>query len=190
MFRRSRETQVPYDSDQQLITEFLDEDPHAVATIMSWINDVLNFQGWGSRVEKHDVRSESLLALCRNLRSGAFEKRGGGLRAYVHGICSNLCLRALRQSYTRREIELPEVDIPSQNPAPDAILEERDRILIARKVLAALEPECRRLIIWRHFEQRSHTEIAQLTRKSEAATRTQLSRCLKRAVELVQTYNS
>ena len=173
-------------SDRDIISGYLSGSREATLTILGWIAEVLNFNGWGDRIDRGDVRQESCLALLRNLREGAYEGTGHGLRAYVQSICKKQCLRALRRSYSRVEIDIDVCELTDQNPGPAEDFEARERQALFRRVFSSLKPECRRLLVWKFVRDYSHAEMAERLGIAEVTARVRLHRCLKMAIELSQ----
>lgn len=170
-------------NEQTLIDGFLSNDSRATAQILEWVAEIITFHAWGERVDSEDVRQETCLALVRNFRQGSYQSRGGGLRSYVQSVCKNQCLRALRRSYTRREVEIDNLELVSGNPGPDEEYEAGERRRLYLRVMQSLELPCRRLLVWKYLKSCSHEEIAKRLDVTVGTARVRLHRCLKEAIE-------
>ncbi len=182
-------TEHPAMNEQTLIGEFLANDSRATAQILEWVAEVIAFHGWGERVDPEEVRQETSLALVRNFRQGSYQSRGGGLKSYVQSVCKNQCLRALRRSYTRREVGIDNLELVSENPGPAEEYEAGERRRLYLRVMQSLELPCRRLLVWKYLKCYSHGEIARRLNVAVGTARVRLHRCLKEAIEKAKKWD-
>lgn len=179
----------PAMNEQTLIDGFLANDARAMAQILEWESEVIAFHGWGERVDSKDVCQETSLALVRNFRQGSYQSRGGGLKSYVQSVCKNQCLRALRRSYTRREVEIGNRELVSGNPGPDEEHEAGERRRLYLRVMRSLDLPCRRLLVWKYLNSCSHEEIAKRLKVTVGTARVRLHRCLKAAIKKAKMWS-
>lgn len=170
-------------NEQTLIGGFLANDSRATVQILEWVAEVIAFHGWGEKVDPDEVRQETCLALVRNFRQGSYQRRGGGLKSYVQSVCKNQCLRALRRSYARREVEIDNLELVSGNPGPEEAYEAGERRRLYLRIMQSLDLPCRRLLVWKYLNSFSHGEIARRLNVTVGTARVRLHRCLKDAIE-------
>jgi len=124
--------------------------------------------------DAEDVQQETFVQAFRRLRSFRGEAAFG---TWLYAITARLCLRRRRQRASRPE-EVPGQLPASANPQMDpqelfAVREEAARV---QRVLTALSPPDRLLIVLRYVEQLSHAQIAQVLGCSPESSRSRLLR--------------
>ncbi|MEW5873808.1 MAG: sigma-70 family RNA polymerase sigma factor [Candidatus Zixiibacteriota bacterium] len=136
----------------------------------------------GSDAERDDLTAEILQALLVGLRHERF--RGESIRelaGYIYGIARLKIIRAVRNRARWPNGGPEDISLLHALGESDGQLADRD---LANKILAAIDPKCRRLLEWKYVHGWSDQEIADHVRKSKNAVSTAICRCVKKAQEL------
>jgi RNA polymerase sigma factor (sigma-70 family) len=168
-------------SDQEVVSRYLQGDAEAVDTVDSWISRA----AWpyqrrlSSRWE--DVLQDVRLEVTRLLGQGKFRGESS-LRTYLWQVVSHTCLDQLRAQGRWQWTELEALDEAGGTPAPPATGGHEDRDLVQR-VLGRASGDCRemwRLIAMGH----SYREMSQRLGVAEGTLRVRVLRCREKAVAL------
>jgi RNA polymerase sigma factor (sigma-70 family) len=166
-------------SDQEVVSRYLQGDSAAVNTVDSWISRA----AWpyqrrlSSRWE--DVLQDVRLEVTRLLGQGKFRGESS-LRTYLWQVVSHTCLDQLRSQGRWQWTDLEEID-ESRTALPAASggrHEDRD---LVQRVLERVSGECRelwRLIVLGH----SYREMSQRLGVAEGTLRVRVLRCREKAV--------
>jgi len=138
----------------------------------------------GSEQIAQDISSEAFLRAWQYLKDG---KDIGNLSAMVYQICRNLIADYFRKNKSLlisldESQNLPESESNLLQQAGDKIDVE-----VIKHHLRLLKVEYQEIIIWRYIDDFEIPEIAQITGKSEGATRTCLSRALGALKEILES---
>ncbi|HVR10489.1 MAG TPA: RNA polymerase sigma factor [Thermoanaerobaculia bacterium] len=168
-------------SDQEVVSRYLQGDAEAVDTVDSWISRA----AWpyqrrlSSRWE--DVLQDVRLEVTRLLGQGKFRGESS-LRTYLWQVVSHTCLDQLRAQGRWQWTELEALDEGGGTSAPPATGGHEDRDLVQR-VLGRASGDCRemwRLIAMGH----SYREMSQRLGVAEGTLRVRVLRCREKAVAL------
>jgi len=171
----------PLDAGDDLLARYLDGDGEALDRIREFARWVVYERGYFvPRPERDDLLQEVLLDVYRAASAPGFELRHG-VDAFVRSIAHRRCIDWVRRNRWSAEAAQP-TDRTTPGPEGDALA--RERLELARQVLAKLSTGCRDLIVQRTTEGLSYAEIARKEGTSEQAMRNRLYKCLKRAQRL------
>jgi RNA polymerase sigma-70 factor, ECF subfamily len=181
-FNATANREIPMaDRNDEIVAEFLRNDPASIRLLASWARDVASHRAWGFETPE-DIVQATLLALLSNLREGGFT--GGDLRAYVRRIAKNLCVSSYRRARVRRtNVSLED------NPSAAAVATrdlDPERSALLKRVLDRLDRGSRDTIEMAYFWGLSRKEMAQRLGVSEGAAKVRLFRSLERARALVE----
>jgi len=120
--------------------------------------------------DEHDAQDAVHDAVLRALRH--FEGyREGDARAWLLAIVRNCCLTWLKRDRARRSV-IPFLDVASAEPveprATDALAIERSDRAALERVVAALPPEFREVIVLREIEELSYNKSAMSSARRSA----------------------
>jgi len=79
--------------------------------------------------------------------------------SWIYRIGLNESLRLVRD---RREVPLPEVELPSPNASPESRAHGHETAMVIREVLMRLSPELRAVIVLRHLHGLSYAEMSEV----------------------------
>ncbi|MEY4937282.1 MAG: hypothetical protein RIS64_3641 [Bacteroidota bacterium] len=160
-------------SDQQLIRTYLDGDEKAFEILLhrhktKIYTAIYLFTKDQSLAE--DIFQEVFIKIINTLRSGKYNHEGKFLQ-WAMRIAHNLCIDYFRRNKRRPHVSpTEEFDIFNVLSLSDESAEQKimrsqshDRV---RRLVDALPPEQREVVILRHYADMSFKEIAQLTRVS------------------------
>lgn len=166
-------------TEREIIEKLIAGERTATIQAVGWIREVIQHHGWGNRLDRDELLQETYLALIRNLREERYRATGGGLKSYVQSITRIQCLRALRRSYQRQEVDIDALTTLSPNPGPDELIEMEERRKSGLKILRALKRDCRKLLIWKYVHQLPSSVIGERLGITEGAVRVRLHRCMR-----------
>ncbi|MBY6241344.1 RNA polymerase sigma factor [Methylosinus sp. Sm6] len=134
-----------------------------------------------------DIAQEAFLRVWRN--AGSFDPKRGAASTWILAIARNLALGHLRAASRRRETfdEDEALNAPSQEPRPDAVLEDKQRRALLAAALERLAPAERSLLAASYDEGLDLASIARLEGCSPGAAKLRLHRArmkLRRIVEM------
>jgi RNA polymerase sigma factor (sigma-70 family) len=157
---------------------FLVGDSVQYRLIRAKVSQYVHHQTFDRGIDVEEIVSETVRILYENLKQGAF--RGDSvtaLSAYIYGICRHQVHRAWH-----RQKRLVLMDQPPDLPGPDESRRQEDFDL-ARRILAALDESCRKLLDLKFLQGWINEEIAEEVGKTKNAVSTAISRCLKKVAE-------
>jgi RNA polymerase sigma-70 factor (ECF subfamily) len=112
-----------------------------------------------------DLLQETLGLALRKIRDGEV-RQPESLGAFLHSLARNQCTQLYRRTENQagRQKPLDEVRLPEERPGQLAGLLQREKIGLIRQVLAELQPERDRQILFRHYiaEERAEPICADL----------------------------
>ena len=128
----------------------------------------------GSQSDAEDALQETFLRAIRALLRPGIFRREASVSTYLYRIAVNVCLEQRRQNIRRPltgDISRTLAEPPSSEPGPETLLIQREEV---RRVLAALPPRHRLLILLKEQEERSIAEIAALLQWNEKKVQNEL----------------
>lgn len=105
-----------------------------------------------------ELAQETLLAVWRKAALYSHDK--GSATTWIFTIARNLRIDRLRREVVWQPLPENNDERPSEDPAPDEELSERERAARVRAILAELPPEQSEVVSLAFLEGRSHSEIA------------------------------
>ncbi len=114
--------------------------------------------------EADDLIQETLLRCWKHLAE--FTGSPGAAVPWAWSICRNLAVDLLRRRSTRGTLSLDgpqgkQVQVPAQQPSPEAVAEAREAWALLQRVLGRLRPEIRQLIRCHYLNGWSHARCAE-----------------------------
>jgi len=161
------------------IARFLSGESQQYEIIRRKITQYVYHQPRHERIDPDDVVSDTLRILYENLRAGAF--RGDSLTAFS-AYTYSIVRFGIWKAWNELKRELPTSELP-EAPGPDEELRHEQRELV-RKILDALDLNCRKLLSLKFFKGWLNQEIADELGKTHGAVRTAITRCLQKASQL------
>ncbi|WP_072391216.1 sigma-70 family RNA polymerase sigma factor [Hyphomicrobium sp. CS1GBMeth3] len=105
-----------------------------------------------------ELAQETLLAVWR--KAGLYSNDKGSASTWIFTIARNLRIDRLRREVAWQPLPENNDERPSEDPAPDEELSERERAARVRAVLAELPPDQSEVVKLAFIEGLSHSEIA------------------------------
>jgi RNA polymerase sigma factor (sigma-70 family) len=133
--------------------------------------------------ERDDLEQEIVTEVWQAVNRSRFDFFAG-FWGFVEVVTTRRCidwLRARRAAAASlpEEVTPQEITSKERGPLQETLL--RERAVLATEILAALDPECQKLIAMRMRDGLSYREISRATGRSEGALRIQLYRCIRQA---------
>jgi RNA polymerase sigma factor (sigma-70 family) len=131
--------------------------------------------------DRDDLEQEIMTEVWRAINRPGFDFTAG-FWGFVEVVTSRRCIDWLRS----RKVGLPLSENlldRGRNPLQKTL--DNERANLADRLLSALEPDCRELIVLRLREGRSYSMIARDLGKKEGALRVQMYRCIRSAQQLL-----
>jgi RNA polymerase sigma factor (sigma-70 family) len=174
-------------AEQELICDFLAGKSGAFATIVSWINSVLNLRAWHYSIQeaRDDIRQEVLIALTENLRNDKYQ--GLGLKTYISSITKFMCLKAFDRHTV---VDIESQNLMTDNPSALDELIKSEHYSGLKEMLWSLNERCQKLLVLRFYRELGHKEIGRILKITSVASRQWLKRCLDKLREAVYRENS
>lgn len=133
--------------------------------------------------ERDDLEQQIVTEVWQGVNRSSFDI-SMGLWGFVEVVSSRRCIDWLRSRRQARDPLDGEIRDRRADPLQRSLREERSRR--AARILAALEPSCRDLIVMRFREDLSYRRIAERLGRDEGALRVQMYRCIRRARRAVE----
>lgn len=148
----------------------------------------LAYRMLGNSEDASDAQQETFIQAWKNLH----RFRGdAALSTWLHRITVNICLsRRRRPQPVQLEPAVEERLAGSDQTTGISCLVNAETALMVRKVIAALPPHYRALVVLREIEERSFEEIAQILGCTPASARTRASKARKLLRERLGPYLS
>ena len=128
------------------------------------------------RSKAEEICSQVFLNAMENLHK--YRWQGAPFGAWLYRIAGNLIKNHYRDHKPLIELDKMENQLGTDTDALFDRLEDAERYDLARLLLEKLEAPCQTLVSLRFYEMMSYTLIAKQVRKSEAACKMALKRCL------------
>jgi RNA polymerase sigma-70 factor (ECF subfamily) len=137
----------------------------------------LAYQFAGSHDEAEDLTQDIFLRIFKSLDS--FDRRAN-FQTWLISVSRNLCIDHYRSVRKEREVVDPAVDpsdlLASDDADPMATLEQRDRVLLLRRAMAALPEPLRTAVLMRDIHERSYQEIAESLHLPDGTVKSRINR--------------
>lgn len=154
----------------------------AVDHVRERVRKILRFKRLGiPGQERDDLEQEIMTVVWQAVNRPGFDFTAG-FWGFVEVVSSRRCIDWLRS----RKVSAPiSEDLLDSGKSPLQKTLDNERADLAEKVLATLDPDCRKLILLRLREGRSYSKIARDLGKTEGALRVQMYRCIRAAQQLL-----
>jgi RNA polymerase sigma-70 factor (ECF subfamily) len=157
-------------------------DAEAVLFVRERVERILAFKGLKiPKQDRDDLAQEILTGIWQAVIRPEFDLTAG-FWGFVEVVTSRRCIDWLR----RRKDQSPlteDIRDGAKNQLETTL--DQERVQQASEILAALDPECRKLIVFRLIEDRSYSDISELLGKTEGALRVQMYRCIRSAKQIL-----
>jgi RNA polymerase sigma-70 factor (ECF subfamily) len=173
--------QEPPDALEALIQRCLQGDQAAWEAIVSqhWrrvFNVAYKFVGRHDQAE--DLTQDIFLKIFKSLNT--FDRRAN-FQTWLISVSRNLCIDHYRSVRKEREtidrdVDTSELAPAAPEPGPIAALEQRDRVTLLRRALAALPDALRTAVLMRDIQELSYQEIADRLSLPEGTVKSRINR--------------
>ena len=139
----------------------------------------LAFKLTGSEEDALDASQDAVLRAFQNLKSFRFESR---VSVWLYRLTYNASMDIIKKSRRGRIVPLPtdeegsELDIPDDAPPPEEAVQRREELESVRRAVLELDPDKRRIILMREYQNMSYTAIAQALGVEEGTVKSRLAR--------------
>lgn len=164
------------DEERTLVLRAQAGDHQALSELLRLFEPVIYRFGMrlcGNAEDAQDVLQETLLSAARNLSSFRGDAR---FSTWLYMIARNFCLKRER---ARRSETVPideRVDLPAQDPAPEASAGDRELLAALDRALSTLDPDNRAVLVLRDVEGQSAQETADALEMSVPQVKSRLHR--------------
>jgi RNA polymerase sigma-70 factor (ECF subfamily) len=145
----------------------------------------------GNGDDAADVTQDTFLRIHRSVE----RFRGdASFSTWLYRVAVNLCISELRRRSRSRLQYLDELAVPEEEreasdmPSPDEAAETQERCRAVRRILSALPPDYRAIMVLRHFQQLAYEEIADVLQISLSQVKTRLFRARKMFKDRYQSF--
>jgi len=157
-------------------------DAAAVDHVRARVRKILAFKRLRIPVQdREDLEQEIMTEVWQAVNRPGFDFTAG-FWGFVEVVASRRCIDWLRSRKVRLPLSEDLLD-SGRNPLQKTL--DNERTNLAEKVLAELDPDCRKLILLRLREGSSYAKIARDLGKTEGALRVQMYRCIRAAQQLL-----
>ncbi len=180
----NRQAPDPWESDTDLLDDFLAGDRAAVQHITAWIERIVRLRAW--RLQRNDdLVQDVLIELLTVLRAGRFEHRSA-LKTFVERVTKYRCIDAIRRQRLRTHISLEESREPEprSHDNPEQELADRDAVRLCHAVLHRLPDNCRQLLRRVLADDVPYEEIARGQDVAVGTIKSRVARCREKANKL------
>jgi len=154
----------------------------AVDHVRARVRKILAFKRLRIPVQdREDLEQEIMTEVWQAVNRPEFDFTAG-FWGFVEVVTSRRCIDWLRSRKVSAQISEDFLD-SGKSPLQKTL--DNERTGLAEKVLAALDPDCRKLILLRLREGCSYSAIARDLGKTEGALRVQMYRCIRAAQHLL-----
>jgi RNA polymerase sigma-70 factor (ECF subfamily) len=173
--------QTPPDALEALIQRCLQGDQAAWEAIVRqhW-RKVFNvaYKFVGKHDEAEDLTQDIFLKVFKSLDT--FDRRAN-FQTWLISVSRNLCIdhyRSIRKERETIDRDVDATDLAAANPqeGPIAALEQRDRVVLLRRALAALPETLRTAVLMRDIQEFSYQEIADRLQLPEGTVKSRINR--------------
>jgi RNA polymerase sigma-70 factor (ECF subfamily) len=171
----------PPDAVETLIQRCLNGDQAAWDLIVGqYWRKVFNvaYKFVGKHDEAEDLTQDIFLKIFKSLDT--FDRRAN-FQTWLISVSRNLCIDHYRSVRKEREtidrdVDPGELAPATSEPGPVAVLEQRDRVTLLRRALAALPETLRTAVLMRDIQELSYQEIADRLRLPEGTVKSRINR--------------
>jgi RNA polymerase sigma-70 factor (ECF subfamily) len=171
----------PPDSIETLIQRCLQGDQVAWEQVVRlYWRKVFNvaYKFVGKHDEAEDLTQDIFLKIFKSLDT--FDRRAN-FQTWLISVSRNLCIDHYRSVRKEREtidrdVDAVELAPAAPEPGPIAALEQRDRVVLLRRALAALPETLRTAVLLRDIQELSYQEIADRLRLPEGTVKSRINR--------------
>ncbi|BAN48157.1 RNA polymerase sigma factor [Metapseudomonas resinovorans] len=128
-----------------------------------------------------DLRQETWLRLRRREPGEEI----GNLRAFLYRIARNLIIDHRRQQDARPAQEEISVELPSEQPGPERVASDAQRLEQLQDILQELPPHLRQALLWNRLEGLTQREIGERLGVSESMAGRYILKALERCQQLM-----
>ncbi|MFO0985324.1 MAG: sigma-70 family RNA polymerase sigma factor [Planctomycetota bacterium] len=169
--------------DVQLIERMVRGDEQALGVIHAkYERAILNFiyRMVGNREMAEELSSDVFFRVWR--KASLFDARKGAFTTWLYQVAGNVTRNRLESAWRRSPLApLHEDDrLPASAPGPDADAIAGEQQEQVRAALLTLRPADRMILVLRHFEERSTSEIAAIVRVPEGTVKSRVHYALQR----------
>ena len=132
--------------------------------------------------DRDDLEQEIMTEVWQAVNRSGFDFTAG-FWGFVEIVTSRRCIDWLRSRKDRAPLA-ENLRFRGRNPLQQTL--DNERADLAEKILAALDPTCRKLILLRLREGLSYSKIAQELGKTQGALRVQMYRCIRTAQRMLK----
>ncbi|CAD5110438.1 RNA polymerase sigma factor [Zestomonas carbonaria] len=108
----------------------------------------------------------------------------GNLRAFLYRIARNLIIDHRRQQESRPALEEIPAELPSEQPGPERVVGDGQRLAQLQTILQGLPPHLRQALLWNRLDGMTQREIGERLGVSESMA----GRYILKALELCQQH--
>lgn len=157
-------------------------DADALLQVRGRVERILVFKGLKiPKQDRDDLAQEIMAGIWQAVNRPGFDFTAG-FWGFVEIVTSRRCIDWLRGRKDQSPL-IEDIQDGAKNPLEKTL--DQERAQLASEILAALDPECRKLILLRLLEDRSYSDISVLLGKTEGALRVQMYRCIRSAKQLL-----
>jgi RNA polymerase sigma factor (sigma-70 family) len=131
--------------------------------------------------DRDDLEQEIMTEVWQAVNRSGFDFMAG-FWGFVEVVASRRCIDWLRSRKDRAPL-VEDLRDESKTPLEKTLDDERAKL--ATEILAALDPDCRKLILWRLKDGLPYSRIASAVGKTEGALRVQMYRCVRVAQRIL-----
>ncbi len=172
------------EKDTDLINRFLGGDESAFNKIFSRHNKQVYWHArkmLGSHEDADEVTQEVFITIYKKIGSFNFNS---SLSTWIYRITSNKSINYIRKRKVKEFFSLDDAKEITENENPDREIEknidDREKLKELDEVLKILPVKQREVFIFRHFDELSYPEIAEITGKSVGALKANYFHALKK----------
>jgi RNA polymerase sigma factor (sigma-70 family) len=177
-------TNLNMHSEQELLNSLWKDDPKAYKEIYAKVFPMVRAyitSNSGTPDDARDMMQELFFLLAKKGQDPNFVLTAK-ISTYLYPVCENQWLKNLRKAENdqKRIKKLPEQDILEHPDFENMEDDKNPRVECAEKALQALDEEDRKILFWKHLENKKHEEIAEILSISVGYSRIVLTRCMNR----------
>lgn len=171
-------------STGSVLQGFRSGDSRAVDEVEERVRRIVSYRGYGIPIEQQEeLCQDALIQIWQAVNKDGFDAERG-FWGFVQVVSARRCIDWRRKKReARSEAGISLLPDPRRGPFRRLVAGERDKAV--RGVLDELGAACRQVIDLRVAGDKSYSEIAEITGRSEQALRAQMYRCIKKARQII-----